>query len=448
MSDTANKDLVKNNPALEVGFETDPELDRKIRDQLITARVGLLLKEPFFGVLSARMKLINADKWLPTAATDGRNFYYNTRFMDKQSVQQTQFVFGHEVLHCVYDHIGRRGGRDANLANIAADYCVNGDLIQHNIGKPVTSIDIIHDKKYYGWSFEQVYADLYKNADKIDIEDLVSRLLDDHLEAGSGGDGSGEGEGEDNDGDSDGSGGSGGRPNGKISQAERDALRDEIRGSILDAYNKASGHGAGKLPAGVARLVKEMTDSRIDWRDLLDMQIKSTIKSNFSFSRPSRKGWNIPAIMPGMVADETIDVVIAIDTSGSISQQMLKDFMSEIKGIMDQYTTFSIKLMCFDTEIYNEQNFSADNMGEFEDYELKGFGGTDFEAVYNYMEENCIEPMKLIMFTDGYPCGSWGSEEYCDVCYIIHTEDPDNAPTPEWGTWAYYDTNKEITAQN
>ena len=87
----------------------DPKLDRDVREKLITARVGLLLRASFFGNLATRLKLVNADEWCPTAATDGRNFYYNSRFVDMLKPKEIEFLFGHEVLHCVYDHFGRRG---------------------------------------------------------------------------------------------------------------------------------------------------------------------------------------------------------------------------------------------------------------------------------------------------------------------------------------------------
>ena len=90
----------------------DPKLDAQVREKLITARVGLLLRASFFGNLATRLKLVNADEWCPTAATEGRHFYYNSEFISKLSLRETEFLFGHEVLHVVYDHMGRRGDRE------------------------------------------------------------------------------------------------------------------------------------------------------------------------------------------------------------------------------------------------------------------------------------------------------------------------------------------------
>ena len=146
---------------------TDPKVNAAALEKLITARVGLLLKAGFFGNLATRLKLKNADEWCATAATDGRHFWYNSNFINSLSLRECEFLFGHEVLHVVYDHLSRREHRDPILSNIAADYCVNQDLVDHNIGTRITKVPILLNVKYRGMSFEEVYDDLFKNAKKI-----------------------------------------------------------------------------------------------------------------------------------------------------------------------------------------------------------------------------------------------------------------------------------------
>ena len=170
---------------------TIPAEDREVREKLITARVGLLLRASFFGNLATRLKLVNADEWCPTAATDGRNFYYNTRFIKMLKPKEIEFLFGHEVLHCVYDHFGRRGDRDPQLWNIANDYCVNSDLKKHRVGEFITSVPCLYDSKYDGKSSEEVYDMLYENAEKINLSDLIEKLLDEHMDGDEDGNGSG-----------------------------------------------------------------------------------------------------------------------------------------------------------------------------------------------------------------------------------------------------------------
>ena len=125
--------------------------------------------------------------------------------------------------------------------------------------------------------------------------------------------------------------------------------------------------------------------------------------------------------------------------SGSIGDDQAKDFLTEIKGIMDEYKDFKLKLWCFDTTVYNEADFDGYNADEFMDYKVVGGGGTDFDANWEYMKSHDINPKKFIMFTDGYPWKSWGDPDYCDTVFIIHgTTDI----VPPFGEYAYYDFSK------
>lgn len=404
---------------------TDPKLDRDIRERLITARVGLLLRASFFGNLATRLKLVNADEWCPTAATDGRNFYYNSRFVDMLKPKEIEFLFGHEVLHCVYDHFGRRGDRDPQLFNIANDYCVNGDLKKHRVGEFITTVPCLYDSKYEGMSSEEIYDILYENAEKIDIGSLIDKLLDDHLD-GDGQDGSGDEE------DENGKKNGKGRP--KLSAEEKQKIRDEIKEAVLAAA--AASDGAGNLPAGVKRIIEDMTAPKMNWRELLRMQLESTIKSDYTWMRNSRRGWHMDAIMPGMKLDPMIDIAVSIDASGSMGDQMLRDFLGEVAGIMEQFPNYRIHVLSFDTEVYNPRQFDSENLEDIKDYEIAGGGGTDFDSVFEYFKANEIEPKRHIMFTDGYPNGSWGDEQYCDTVFIIHGS---KTIVPPFGQYAYYE---------
>jgi predicted metal-dependent peptidase len=406
---------------------TDPKLDREVREILITARVGLLLRASFFGNLATRLKLVNADEWCPTAATDGRNFYYNTRFIKMLKPKEVEFLFGHEVLHCVYDHFGRRGDRDPQLFNIANDYCVNADLKKHRVGEFITSVPCLYDPKYQDMSSEEIYDILYENAEKIDIGSLIDKMLDEHLDGDGDNEGSGKGD------DKDGNGG--GRP--KYSAEEKQKIRDEIKEAVLAAA--AASDGAGNLPAGVKRIIQDMTAPKMNWRELIRMQLESTIKSDYTWLRSSRRGWHMDAVMPGMKLEPMIDIAISIDASGSMGEAILKDVLGEVAGIMEQFPNYRIHVVSFDTEVYNPQQFDSDNLDDITEYEVMGGGGTDFDCVFNYFKANEIEPKRHIMFTDGYPCGSWGDEQYCDTVFIMHGT---TTIVPPFGQFAYYEEEK------
>ena len=383
-----------------------------IIDKLTTARVGLLLKAPFFGNMATRMRLIEADEWCPTAATNGRDFFYSTKFVEKLSVKKLEFLFAHEICHAVFDHFGRVGSRDRMLSNIAQDYAVNQILVDERIGEKITEVQICYDSKYRGKAWEEIYDELYEKAEKITMPELLKQLgdlLDEHLKE----EGPGEGDQE----------GKGNKPS--ISKEDAQKIRDEIKEAMIQS---AAAAGAGKVPAGIQRMIKDLTEPKMNWRELVRMNIQSIVRNDYSFSRPSRKGQMSGAVLPGMKQDETIDVAIGIDMSGSIGQEDATVFLSEVKGIMDQYQDFAIDIWCFDTAIYNHQRITHDNDQDLLDYAPEGGGGTDFMANWEFMKEQGIQPKKFIMFTDGYPCGDWGDENYCDTLFIVKGNKDCEAP--------------------
>ena len=424
MSDVIGKTKKKRSAKFEnlVG-PTDTKIDAQARERLVTARVGLLLRQPFFGNLATRLQLTNADEWCSTAATDGLKFYYNSRFIMLLKPKEVEFLVGHEVLHVVYDHMGRRGERDHQIFNIANDYAVNADLKRHKVGDFIKTVPCLYEAKYDGKSSEEIYDDLMKNVQQMNLDDLVDQMIDDHLD---GDDGEGEADGDGN-GDKKGKG----RP--KMSPEERERVRQEVKQAIINA---ASTCEAGQLPAGVERLIKQHTNPTMPWRELIQTNLTSAIRTDYSWMRPSRRGWHMDAIMPGMTPGEEIDVVVTLDMSGSISQKQAQDFLGEIGGMMNAFDGYKVHVFCFDTEIYNPKDYHSDNMDDIADYEPMGGGGTDFDCIFEYLKKENIEPKRLIVFTDGYPCGSWGDPDYCDTTWIIHG---DKNPNPPFGTYAIYD---------
>jgi predicted metal-dependent peptidase len=382
-------------------------------DKIVVARVGLLLRHPFFGNMATRLKIMDGSDWCPTAATDGRHLYYNRDFFDKLTNKQVEFVVAHEILHNVFDHMQRVEGRDRFIWNAAADYSVNGQLVRDRIGEVPPEIKIFHDTTHYNKSTEQIYDEIFEKMDEDQLKAL-GQLLDEHI-------------------DWEKESPNGNRPS--YSKEELKQIRDEVREATIQAANAA---GAGNTPAGVQRMIKELTEPKMNWREILRQQIQSVIKNDYTFMRPSRKAWHMNAILPGTQYDETIDICCSIDMSGSISDEMGKDFISEIKGIMEEYKDYKIKLWCFDTRVYNEADFDGYN-DEIMDYELAGGGGTDFMCNWEYMKEHDIQPKKFIMFTDGYPWDSWGDPDYCDTVFIIHGND---TIVPPFGAHAYYEFKK------
>lgn len=412
-------------------------------DEIVKARVSLLFNAPFFGNLATRMKLIDATKWCKTAATDGRNFYYNREFIKALTPDELLFLIGHEVLHCVYDHLGRKGSRDHKLWNMANDYIVNYTLVKEKLGS-MPKMGLYSDKYTDEMTSEEVYRLLEQNSTQIKM------TLDEHLEL-DGSDGSGDGEG---------NGGQTitvtvhGDENGppKLTEDDKNKIRNEIKAAVINA---AQAVGAGSVPAGVKRLIEDFTNPIMDWRTLLEMHIQSSIKDDYTFQQPSKRSWglngSIRCIFPGQKFKDSVDVAVCIDTSGSMTDEMLRDFLSEVKGIMETFDDFKLTLWTFDTRVYNPQVFTMNNIDEIMNYDPQGGGGTMFECNWEFMKnpasagfadvegiEDSIEPKKFVMFTDGYPCGHWcppGDEEYCDTLFVVHGNTSIVSP---FGMTAYY----------
>jgi predicted metal-dependent peptidase len=390
-------------------IDKDVETQRaETLEKLTKARISLLLQQPFWGTLATRLILKDAteDGWCPTAATDGRYFYYNRDFIGKLTKAECIFLVAHEVEHCVYDHMSRRGSRNPKKWNAAADYVINWELHEHNIGKipdPKTSgITACFDPKYKGMFAEEVYEAL---------PDGQYPEFDVHLEPG---DGKGE----------------------PMTEEERRVLGDEIRAAVMQAAKSA---GAGNTPAGVKRMLKDLTEPQMDWRELLSMKLMSMIKNDFTWMKCSRKAQASGFYLPGQKDQPKVKAAVSIDCSGSMSDKMLKDLVSEVKGIMEQFTDFELDVWCFDTRVYGHAKFTPDNLDEIDEYEIKGGGGTDFACNWTWMKENDICPERFVMMTDGYAFGSWGDPDYCDTLFLIHG-DPHHKIVSPFGMTAYYES--------
>lgn len=379
-----------------------------IEEKLRTARIGLLVKQPFFGSMATRLDLVRDDT-ISTAATDGRSFFYNLEFISNLTAKQTEFLFGHEVLHNVFEHhirrhfpdgvsVNDRKSRNHMAWNVACDYVINNILIESSIGERIE--DILYDEKYKGLSSEEVYDLLMKNCSQMDLESLEQKLLDEHMDKledkGKG-----------------------------LSEEEKNNIKNEIRESLMASVQAA----AGNLPAGVDRFVKGLTEPKMNWRDILKQNIQSVIKNDYTFYRPARKGMQYGVVLPGMKKDEALDICVSIDTSGSISEEDLKAFLSEIQGIMSQYDEYSIRLWSFDTSVHNDVTYRSDEGSDITTYKPLGGGGTLFECNWDHMKAHNINPKIFIMFTDMMPCGDWGDPNYCEeVIFVAYKANKKIAP--------------------
>ena len=421
------------NDDAKVEAEKTPEQKKQeseeAKEKLVTARVKMLFNQPFFGNIACRLQLkdVTDEGWCPTAATDGRHFFYNRNFVNSLNVQQNVFLVGHEIGHCIYEHFLRVGDRDKQYWNMAGDYKINGMLVREKIGEIIDQVKICYDEKYNSddWYTENVYEDLEANKSPIKM------TLDVHLDIEGEGDGksSASGDGKGGDGDSK---GKGKKPT--ISKDDAKAISDELKNAVIQA---AQSVGAGNVPAEIARMIGALTDPKMDWRALIRVSLESNMRNDYTFMTPNRKSQFNNVVLPAMAKEEMIDICIGMDASGSIGQNDCTDFLSEVQGIMDQFGSYRIRIWSFDTSVYAYDEFTHDDGRDITEYRIVGGGGTDFVCNWEFMKNNDITPDQFIMFTDGEPWRSWGDPDYCDTLFLIKNRYA--KPEAPFGQSVYYE---------
>tara|TARA_B110000046_G_scaffold64379_1_gene71888 strand:- start:36426 stop:37718 length:1293 start_codon:yes stop_codon:yes gene_type:complete len=410
------------------------------KEQLVSARIKMLFNQPFFGNIACRLKLkdVTDEGWCPTAATDGRHFFYNRDFVNSLNVQQTVFLVGHEIGHCIYEHFLRVSDRDKQYWNMAGDYKINGMLVREKIGEIIDQVKICYDPKYAGdeWYTENVYDDLKAN------QAPIRATLDVHLDMEGEGDGDGDGTAINGDGDKNGDGkGKVKKPT--ISKDDAKAISDELKNAVIQA---AQSVGAGNIPADISRIIGQLTEPKMDWKALIRVSLESNMRNDFTFMTPNRKSQFNNVVLPAMAKEHMIDVGIGIDVSGSIYDEDTQAFLSEVQGVMDQFGSYRIRIWCFDTRVTGFDEFTHDDGRSISEFQMTGGGGTDFECNWNFMKENDIQPDQFVMFTDGEPWRSWGDAEYCDTLFLIKNNY--SKPVAPFGQTVYYDQdpNQKLAA--
>ena len=372
-------------------------------DKLIKARIDLLREKPFFAFLANHLSFVE-DKKCPTMGVDIQGtMIYNPDFVATLSKEECKGVLCHEVMHCALEHFKRHRGKKTELWNVAGDVVINTILIADNLQIPkegiiphngevtLFGIKVIEtDKK----CAEEVYDQVYTKLREKDIKDL-EQFLKKHADSKKGfdvhiyppQDGTGNGNGKPDTGTG-------------ISIGDLKTDKGKDWGKIMvDACTFA--RNQGKIPAGMERLLGDLLKTDLDWRGLLYRYITNQIPVDYTWGHPSKKSYAIGTYLPA-VTKESLDLVIAIDTSGSISQVELTEFMGEILGIIGSFSNVALTIIDCDCEINSIIKLQRATMDDIANIKLKGGGGTSHIPVYNWLDENIPNAKLVICFTDGY----------------------------------------------
>ena len=366
-----------------------------VSTKLSAAATRLILDKPFLGALVLRLPMIEADpEWCRTTATDARAMYYNPEYIDALSLEQTQFVLAHEALHCALSHFARRQHRNKMRWDVACDLAVNPLLIQDGLKPPPGAL---HLSEFDGMTAEEIYPCLDEN----DEDEPMDQHLydnDDKQQRGSGGGGGGEGQRRESNGDQGGQGepqGQGAAQPPPLSEAERERLTVQWRQRMAGAAQQAM--QAGKLGGLMARLVDHLLQPQLPWRMLLARYLTAAGRDDYNYTRPSRREGE--AIMPSLRSSQ-LDVVVILDTSGSISDNEMREFLAEIDAIKAQVRARIVLHAC-DAELAEDGPWEFDVWESFKlPREFTGGGGTDFKPPFAWLDDRERRPDLCIYFTD------------------------------------------------
>lgn len=329
--------------------------------KLKQALTNLILDQPFFGSLALRLQMVANAAIAPTAATDGQILAYNHEFIDSLDIGQTTGLLAHEVLHCANGHIWRRDGREQKLWNQACDYAINGVLAEAGFYLPA---DGLIDARFDGQSAEQIFNTL-KNEQS-------------------------DGGGQDN---------QDGSVWGEMMDASdaTDGRQQEAEWQIATLQAAQAAKAQGKLPAGLDRLIDSIKHPAVDWRSALRRFVQETAKADYSWKMPNARFVAGGLYLPSLRSDQMKPLVVAVDTSGSVSAAELEGFAAEIQAIMDECSPESLTVIYCDSAVNGVDEFAP---GDTVTLTPKGGGGTAFAPVFAEVEARAIEPACLVYMTD------------------------------------------------
>jgi len=384
-----------------------------VADKLAAARTKLILDKPFLGALVLRLPMVDADpKWCPTVATDARRFYYSYDYIDQLSLAQVEFVLAHEALHCALSHFSRRQHRNKFRWDLACDHAINPLLLNEGLTPPP---GVWIDDGFEGMTAEEIYPYIDEN----DSDEPMDRHVyeDDHQQESEESDHRNssapsteecdpegtssidESQGDTGTDDTDNSGNEGQNQGASqpppLSDTEKQNLETQWQQRLAGAAQQAL--QAGKLGGAMARMVDHLLQPRLPWRMLLARYMTMIARDDYSYMRPSRREG--AAIFPSLRSAQ-INIVVALDISGSISDEEIAQCVSEIDALKGQMRA-KIHLLACDAELAEDCPWTYEPWEEFVvPYAFDGGGGTSFKPVFEYVEKAGLQPDLLVYFTD------------------------------------------------
>ena len=370
--------------------------------KITKSKIKLLSESPFFGYLVLNLNIKEDNNMpMPTACVDAfGNMFFDSNFINKLDLEEVKSVICHETLHICLFHLSRLKGREPDIWNVAVDVVVQ-NLLQKNDFKMIEGTIIPSNDEYYvpmtkihikdisKKSAEQIYEELQPLVKmKEALREMLKKILDGH----------------------------------KFSKEEKQLTpqEKEIIKRWRDLLVEATeiGRQKGDIPAGIERYVKTLLEQKLDWRSLLYKYIVRELPMNYSYNLPSKKTISSGYFVPSIVK-ENINIVASIDTSGSIQNSELQEFLSEIIGIAKAFDSVKIKLIICDAKVQNVYDVENGSIGELLSLKMKGGGGTSHIPVKKFIEDELPNTKLWIAFTDGFSDIHRLTEPNFNVIWVI-----------------------------
>lgn len=337
--------------------------------KIARAKTQLVLKHPFFGSCAMGLNFTETTA-LPTMATDGKSILWNREFVDKYDQDMVMGVIAHEVLHVVFKHCLRIGDRDHKKWNVCTDIAINDILKGDGFSLPADGM--YHDSKpewvqYKDWAAERIYSHMPDDQTPDDAPSwggVIQTMGDD------------------------------GEP---LSDAEASQIEAELDIKTLMAADAAKAQG--KLPAKIDQLVQVMRRCQIDWRDVLNRFIGGDQPDDYTWRRPQKNAWfNQGVYLPSVDKVGAGDVIIYVDTSGSVSGDELSHFLGEMNAITEDQKPRSVTVITCDVKVRTVHRYEQGEV--IEKIEINGRGGTRVTPVFDYIEDHQLPCDNFVGLTD------------------------------------------------
>jgi len=339
-------------------------------DKMLKAKTDLLRKHPFFGMVAFKLKIIPAPDIASTCATDGRHIFYSPEWVDLLTLGEAIGTFAHELFHCILLHMFRRCGRDSERWNYACDYAINPILVDLGFTLPEGAL---LDDDYRGMSAEHIYSLLPKT---LPPPPRWGKILEPSAETDAQGNGH------------------------SVQELEKD-----WEASANAAYESAKSQGF--LPGDVLEKIG-FGAPLIDWGRQLQDCIGAITKTDFSWYPPDPVYIHRNLIVPTLHEPSIGHLVFAIDTSASVDLPVLKQFVSELRDLIERVKFTSITVLQCDTKIHKKTVYESED--EFNP-EVVGRGGTLFRPVFDWIEDNFDEPPSALVYMTDMGASDWPETE-------------------------------------